>query len=85
MTPPIRLLFFASAREATGNRELDWPVASEGIPVRDLLRALEEQFPRLTPILPSSRFVRNGTYLRGSSSRIRPGDEFAVHPPYSGG
>ncbi|MCI4344124.1 MAG: MoaD/ThiS family protein [Thermoplasmata archaeon] len=85
MTPPIRLLFFASAREATGKSELDWPVASAGIPVADLLRALEDRFPGLSPILPASRFVRNGTYLRGVSSRIRPGDEFAVHPPYSGG
>ena len=85
MPRSVRILFFASAHEATGTKELEWAVPPSGVPLRELLQALEGRFPKLSPILATSRFVRNGTYLRGSSGRIRPGDEFAVHPPYSGG
>jgi molybdopterin converting factor small subunit len=49
------------------------------------VRALGDEYPRLRPTLQASRFVRNGQYLEDLETRVRPGDEFAVHPPYGGG
>lgn len=51
----------------------------------EVLRVLRQQYPRLGPILASSRLVRNGDFLHGRSGSVRPGDELAIHPPYSGG
>ncbi|MGA9839556.1 MAG: MoaD/ThiS family protein [Thermoplasmata archaeon] len=85
MVPSVRILFFATARTAVGQAELAWPVPSEGVSARELTRSLAAAYPALAPTLRISRFVRNGRYLRGLTSRIRPGDEFAVHPPYGGG
>ncbi len=81
----VRVLLFASAREAVGRADLDWPVPAAGVPVRDLVRSLATAYPRLAPTLRTSRFVRNGRYLTGARARLRPGDEFAVYPPYGGG
>ncbi|HEV2450079.1 MAG TPA: MoaD/ThiS family protein [Thermoplasmata archaeon] len=85
MVPPLRVLLFAGAREAAGTRELLLELGPGDTPVTEVLRVLQQRHPRLGPILASSRLVRNGEYLRGRSGSVRPGDEFAVHPPYSGG
>jgi molybdopterin converting factor small subunit len=81
----IRVHLFASAREAAGTGRLDWTGPSDGLTAAELVRQLGEAYPRLRPILRTSRFVRNGVYLARTSEKIRPGDEFAVHPPYGGG
>ncbi|MGI0131398.1 MAG: MoaD/ThiS family protein, partial [Thermoplasmata archaeon] len=47
--------------------------------------ALATAYPALAPTLRACRFVRNGQYVERTSDRVRPGDEFAVHPPYGGG
>ena len=85
MGRPVTILFFATARRAVGRAFLSWAVGSDGIPAEDLLRALAEAYPKLAPTLRVSRYVRNGRYLDDLGDRIRPGDEFAVHPPYGGG
>lgn len=79
------LLFFASAREAVGRSRIDWPLAPGGAEVAEVVAALQEAYPRLAPILRSSRLVLNGRYLGRGPARLVPGDELAVHPPYSGG
>ena len=56
-----------------------------GLSIRELVEGLGKEYPRLAPVLASARFVRNGTFVSGRQGRILPGDEFAVHPPYSGG
>jgi molybdopterin converting factor small subunit len=81
----VNVLLFASAREAVGRSRLDWPVPKGGLRAEEVIRALGEEFPRLRPALKVSRFVRNGRYLDDLATRLRPGDEFAVHPPYGGG
>jgi sulfur-carrier protein len=81
----VRVLFFATAREATGTGALEWTVPAGGVPVTTILKEIQRRFPKLGPVLAVSRFVRNGTYLRGRTGLIRPGDELAIHPPYSGG
>jgi molybdopterin converting factor small subunit len=83
--PRVTVLLFASAREAVGRSRLDWPVPKDGLRAEDLVRTLGDEYPRLRPTLRSSRFVRNGQYLEDLATRVRPGDEFAVHPPYGGG
>jgi molybdopterin converting factor small subunit len=85
MVRTVRVLLFATARAAVGRPSLDWPVPSSGIPADELARALVAEYPRLAPVLRSSRLVRNGEYLRRPTERVHPGDEFAVHPPYGGG
>lgn len=85
MVRPVRILLFATARTAVGRSELEWPVPPAGVPVTELTRALAGAYPALAPTLRSSRFVRNGRYVERPGERVRPGDEFAVHPPYGGG
>lgn len=81
----MRILLFASAREAVGRPELDWPVPPDGASAEELVGALGREYPRLRPALRACRFVCNGRYLDRLNERVRPGDEFAVHPPYGGG
>jgi len=85
MVPPVRILLFATARTAVGRAELDWPVPAQGITAKTLTRELAIAYPALARTLGVSRFVRNGRYLARLTSRVRPGDEFAIHPPYGGG
>ncbi len=81
----VSVLLFASAREAVGRSSLTWAVPTEGVPSRILIEELARRYPRLAPTLRASRFVRNGRYVEDPAEIVRPGDEFAVHPPYGGG
>ncbi|HYA10241.1 MAG TPA: MoaD/ThiS family protein [Thermoplasmata archaeon] len=85
MTRPVRIRLFASARVAVGRATFPWAVPDEGLPARELVAALETAFPKLGPTLRMSRFLRNDRYLTDLDETVRPGDEFAVHPPYGGG
>ncbi len=85
MNRPVRVLLFASARTAVGRGELEWSVPAEGVSLKTLAGQLAAAYPALAPTLRVSRFVRNGRYVDGPAARIRPGDEFAIHPPYGGG
>jgi molybdopterin converting factor small subunit len=81
----LTVLLFAGAREAVGTSELRLELAHDRTPVAEVLRTLRREYPRLIPILAVSRLVRNGEYLRGTAGAVGPGDELAIHPPYSGG
>ena len=85
MSPSVRLVFFASAREIVGAPSLEWDIPAKGCTVATVLSDLTHHHPRLRPVLKGSRLVRNGNYIRGSRVRVAPGDEIAIHPPYSGG
>ena len=85
MVRPVRVLLFATARAAVGRSELDWAVPASGVSSRALTDQLAAAYPQLAPTLRVSRLVRNGEYIDRPTTRIRPGDEFAVHPPYGGG
>ncbi len=85
MPAPLRIHLFATARQVVGRTTLPWPVGANGVRARDLVDALQAAYPRLGPTLRVSRFLRNDEYLTDLSVRLRPGDEFAVHPPYGGG
>jgi molybdopterin converting factor small subunit len=81
----VRVRLFATARSAVGSAMLDWPVPEGGLTARELVRGLGAAYPRLAPTLKASRFLRNDRYLDDLAARLEPGDEFAIHPPYSGG
>ncbi len=85
MTRPVHLILFATAREAVGVSTLTREVPAGGVLLSALLAALVHEHPRLGPILATARFVRNGQYVAGDRVRVHPGDEIAIHPPYSGG
>jgi len=85
MDDRVTVLLFATARTAVGSSRLEVPVARTGTSARSLVRSLGEAYPSLRASLRTSRFVLNGRYLTSLASRVRPGDEFAVHPPYGGG
>jgi molybdopterin converting factor small subunit len=81
----VRILLFATAREVVGRSTLQYPIPSRGTPLAELVDDLKREYPRLEPILKISRLVRNGTYVSRPRVRVRPDDEIAIHPPYSGG
>jgi molybdopterin converting factor small subunit len=85
MAGVVSVRLYASAREAAGTGTIRRPTGPEGVVLRSLLRELAEDRPTMAKILRHSRFARNGTYLTGLGTRLFPGDELAVHPPYSGG
>jgi molybdopterin converting factor small subunit len=83
--PVVRVHLFAGAREAVGLSVLEWPVPEGGLSAHELVRQLGERYPAVRRTLRTSRFVRNAEFLPNLRRRIRPGDDFAVHPPYGGG
>ena len=85
MGATVHVLLFATARTAVGHSELDWPVPPSGVAAGALADEISRAHPRLAPVLKVSRLVRNGRPVERPSTRIRPGDEFAIHPPYGGG
>ena len=77
----VRLLLFASAREAAGIREVELPAATVG-EVIDLARA---RFgPDFSSVLDRSRVWLNGEPVPLETG-LSEGDEVAVLPPVSGG
>ncbi|MHB1435395.1 MAG: MoaD/ThiS family protein [Thermoplasmata archaeon] len=85
MSRPIRVRGFATARTALGDRSREIPAPPEGLKLGRLLATLVAEYPRLGPLLPSCRIFLNEELIRSTAIRVRPGDEIALHPPYSGG
>jgi molybdopterin converting factor small subunit len=81
----LTLLLFATARQAVGRGQIPWEIPANGTTLGELLARVTHQHPELAPIVRISRFVRNGEYVTARSTRLHPGDEVAIHPPYSGG
>jgi molybdopterin converting factor small subunit len=81
----IRVRGFATARLALGGGAREIPVPPEGLSLGRLLDTLLETCPALGPLLPSCRIFLNEELTRSTRTRVRPGDEITLHPPYSGG
>jgi len=81
----IRVRGFATARVALGDGPREIPAPAEGLSLGRLLDALVEDCPGLGPLLPSCRIFLNEELTRSTRTRVRPGDEITLHPPYSGG
>jgi molybdopterin converting factor small subunit len=81
----IRVRGFATARTALGGGPRELPAPPEGLRLGRLLEALVDECPGLGPLLPSCRIFLNEQLTRSKETRVRPGDEITLHPPYSGG
>lgn len=84
MGSSVRVLFFASAREAAGCQDLTLSCDGESWSAADFWSRLGEEVPALVALRSSVRLARNQEYLP-AGGRIFPGDEVAVIPPVSGG
>jgi molybdopterin converting factor subunit 1 len=79
----IRLLLFASCRDAVGGKEFDLEF-EEGISAGALREELALRYPRLRPLKEKLLLAVNAEYV-GDETAIRNGDEVALIPPVSGG
>lgn len=80
----LRVLFFASARQAAGCAEATIACGAGGIDEAMLWERLLADFPALRPLRDSVRLAKNFEYL-GVGERFFPRDEAALIPPVSGG
>lgn len=84
----MKVLLFSLAREAADGRSvLNYVRTPVPADLGELLARLEQEYPRLGPVLARSRVAVNGEYLPSPDRRtkIAPKDEVAILPPYSGG
>jgi molybdopterin synthase catalytic subunit len=79
----VRLLAFASVREALGAAELELDLP-EGGDVETLRRLLVERHPELAPLWPRLAIAVDGELVRGNPT-LTAGQEVALLPPVSGG
>jgi molybdopterin converting factor subunit 1 len=84
----IRVLFFASAREAAQTSETSLQVDSN-CDTRQLRTILADAYPSLTALImdeESITFALNEEYvLEGQAIALKEGDTVALIPPISGG
>ena len=85
----VKVLFFASAREATGTAKLDLLVnasdADQGAKASDVLRELLERYPALDFEGTQISVAVNQNYLGDEDLTLKDGDEVALLPPIAGG
>jgi molybdopterin synthase catalytic subunit len=79
----IRILAFATAREAIGSGQIELEVA-EGSELTDLADLLKDQFPALEPIWARLAIAVDGK-ISSTSTTLSEGIEVALLPPVSGG
>jgi MoaD family protein len=79
----IRVKFFAATREALGTKEIEREVPV-GTTVRDLIDALEDEYPVLEAYTRFLNVAVNLAYV-GMTTELRDGDEVACLPPVGGG
>jgi molybdopterin synthase catalytic subunit/molybdopterin synthase sulfur carrier subunit len=83
MTPAVKMLVFAGARDIVGVGELEVPLASP-CSAGELLAEMCRRFPGLAPYGASLRIAVNGSYVT-LADPVVPGDEVALIPPVAGG
>ena len=80
----LRVLFFASARQAAGCADATVACETEGICEAVFWERLLANYPSLASLRSSVRVAKNCEYL-AAGEYFRPGDEAALIPPVSGG
>jgi molybdopterin converting factor small subunit len=80
----LRVLFFASARQAAGRPEATLACEEGGISEAVFWERLIADFPTLASLRGSVRLARNCEYL-ATGEHFSPQDEAALIPPVSGG
>lgn len=79
----IRIRYFASFREITGQNE-EILTVDEGANVADVRALLLTRYPRLQPIMARSLCAVNHGYVT-ASAELHEGDELVFIPPMGGG
>lgn len=85
----VKILFFASAREAAGDTSSTDLEMNEGMTTTDLRKKLSELYPKLAPMVldeDNLTLALNEEYV--TSEQVIPlnnGDTIALIPPISGG
>lgn len=79
----VKLLFFASSRSITGDKELTWDI-SENSTVGDMKKELGLQYPKFVGMENILSIAVNAEYV-DDSIVLSDGDEIAFIPPVSGG
>ena len=79
----VKLLFFATCRDITGVKEMDYEVDDQAN-LSELKRQLYVEHPELMSLEKSLSIAVNTEYVN-DSIRLRCGDEVAFIPPVSGG
>lgn len=87
-TVPVRILFFAQAREQTKQTEGNIDFPRKAYKAREILESILETFPELKPLEQCVILAKNQNYLDFNSEELvdlRANDEIAVIPPISSG
>jgi MoaE-MoaD fusion protein len=79
----VSLRFFASLREAVGQKEMRLDIA-DGATIDDLKARLSLDFPKLEAMLPRVVCAIDDEYV-AADERLRDGAQVALIPPVSGG
>jgi molybdopterin synthase sulfur carrier subunit len=79
----IRIRYFASFRETTGQNE-EILIVREGANVSDVRALLLSRYPRLQPIMERSACAVNHSYVPIDTT-LHEGDEVVFIPPVGGG
>jgi molybdopterin converting factor subunit 1 len=79
----VRVLFFATAREAAGCAAVELSL-TEGATVGEARGAIARRFPELEPRLLHFRYAVDREFA-GEDAVLHEGAELAVIPPVSGG
>jgi molybdopterin converting factor subunit 1 len=79
----IHVLFFATLRERTGTRSIDFEIPTDST-IRDLKRALSTAYPSLALSMPTVLTSVNQEYAF-DEALIPANAEIALFPPVSGG
>jgi sulfur-carrier protein len=79
----IRVRYFASLREATGQNEEELTLP-EGTGVLEARALLAERYPALERLLPTCAVAVNRAYV-AADALLTDGDELVFIPPVAGG
>ena len=85
MVVAVKVLFFASAREAAGTAKRELILEDNACRASDALRALQSEYPGLDLIKSQISVAVNKNYLGDDDVEMRAGDELALLPPIAGG
>mmetsp|Transcript_38762 Transcript_38762/g.46728 ORF Transcript_38762/g.46728 Transcript_38762/m.46728 type:complete len:88 (-) Transcript_38762:512-775(-) len=84
----IKVLFFASAREAAGTGSTECQL-EDSADTQQLRRLLAERYPKLSSLVLDEETITlalNEVYVdEGSNPTLKQGDTVALIPPISGG
>jgi molybdopterin converting factor small subunit len=83
-TSTVRVRYFAAARAATGLPEETVPLPGPTT-VAELTGVVSGRHPRLATIIATCGFLVDGVAVRDMSTRVNPGAEMDVLPPFAGG